>query len=178
MKASARSPVVAKTARPRPSSALPPATRARTSLEPVSITTDKGRCDVEAHAGRDVEESLVLPGHEVIALKHRPPARGVKALERSGDWGYVLRQAAQDGCVACVERVVRALGRKWLLTRGIGTYIAIDFAKYYAAREPAADGDYPRLLEYLKEQHEALTDADFRWAEDFRRDDAGACGGR
>ena len=74
--------------------------------------------DVEQVLGTPEDPSLIIPGHERIARKHAPHARGLLALERRGDWGYVLHQAVQDGCLSCVKRIIGALGRKWILIQG------------------------------------------------------------
>ena len=52
---------------------------------------------------------LRCPDHLKILDVHTPHKRGQQAA-KAGDWGYVLRQAAADGCRECCQRIVNACG--------------------------------------------------------------------
>ena len=60
---------------------------------------------------------LRCPEHLRIREVHKAHRRGQRAAEE-GDWGYVLRAAAREGCLECCQRIVEAGGRRLVLAGG------------------------------------------------------------
>ena len=78
----------------------------------------------------------MLAGHEKVAVKHKP-SKGKTSAHLNGDWGFVLRAAACEGCLHCVKRVVRCAGEKVCFHLGTsGNYTALSFAKWYHDKKP------------------------------------------
>ena len=107
--------------------------------------------DVEAIVKRTLDPELLVPGHEAVALVHPPPV--------GGDWGYVLRQAADDGCVLCMKRIVAVLGPKLLCRRcRFSGRNAIEVARDACARDPGRVGDYDAVILYIRKMTDGITD--------------------
>ena len=74
---------------------------------------------------------------------HKPHKRGVKAGREQGDFSFYARQAAQDGCLPCLQELVRRRGTIVLCNGGSSGYSAADCA-VWGLEHAAADVDVTR----------------------------------
>ena len=104
------------------------------------------------HNGRGAGAPQAEAVHEPMEA-HKPHKRGVKAGREQGDFSFYARQAAQDGCLPCLQELVRRHGAIVLCNGGTSGYSAADCA-VWALEHAAADVDvtrWERMLAWIDE---------------------------